>query len=72
MSRVYIGGLAPDVQQRDVEDAFYKFGKLLNVWVARKPPGFAFLVRTHGVLCVASRRTPHFWGVPLLLLSTTR
>ena len=46
MSRVYVGGLPKDVEQRDIEDAFYKFGKLTNVWIARKPPGFAFLVRT--------------------------
>ncbi len=49
-SRVYVGGLPKDIDQREVEDAFYKFGKLTNVWVARKPPGFAFLVRCANAL----------------------
>ena len=27
----------------DLEDAFAKYGPLRNVWVARNPPGFAFV-----------------------------
>merc|ERR1711862_738300 len=27
----------------DLEDAFTKFGPVKNVWVARRPPGFAFV-----------------------------
>ena len=27
----------------DIEDTFSKFGRVRDVWVARKPPGFAFL-----------------------------
>ena len=27
----------------DLEDAFSKYGPVRNVWVARRPPGFAFV-----------------------------
>ena len=27
----------------DIEDAFQKIGRVSDVWVARKPPGFAFI-----------------------------
>lgn len=27
----------------DLEDAFTKYGPVRNVWVARRPPGFAFV-----------------------------
>ncbi len=30
--------------QRQIEDAFSKFGKLVEVWLARYPPWFAFVV----------------------------
>ncbi|EPB80741.1 hypothetical protein ANCCEY_00147 [Ancylostoma ceylanicum] len=26
-----------------IEDAFYRFGRIRKVWVARRPPGFAFV-----------------------------
>ena len=31
------------MQERDLEDIFAKYGKLTNVWVARNPPGFAYV-----------------------------
>jgi hypothetical protein len=36
------GNLPPGIPDRDVEDAFAKYGRLRNTWVARKPPGFGF------------------------------
>ena len=27
----------------DLEDAFSRIGRVRDVWVARKPPGFAFI-----------------------------
>ena len=27
----------------DIEDAFGRIGRVSDVWVARKPPGFAFI-----------------------------
>jgi len=41
--KVYIGGLRDDANRYDIEDVFRKIGKVKDVWVARKPPGFAFV-----------------------------
>ena len=41
--KVYIGNLAEGASKADIEGAFSKFGPLRNVWVARNPPGFAFV-----------------------------
>ncbi|KAL0660155.1 hypothetical protein Bca4012_080740 [Brassica carinata] len=48
MSRVYVGNLDPRVSERELEDEFRVYGvikrqELLYVWVARRPPGYAFL-----------------------------
>ncbi|PON59295.1 Splicing factor-like protein [Parasponia andersonii] len=43
MSRVYVGNLDPRVSERDLEDEFRMFGVLRSVWVARRPPGYAFI-----------------------------
>eukprot|EP00193_Tetraselmis_chui_P004392 CAMPEP_0177760344 /NCGR_PEP_ID=MMETSP0491_2-20121128/5218_1 /TAXON_ID=63592 /ORGANISM="Tetraselmis chuii, Strain PLY429" /LENGTH=142 /DNA_ID=CAMNT_0019276239 /DNA_START=45 /DNA_END=473 /DNA_ORIENTATION=+ len=42
-TRVYLGNLDPRASEAEVEDEFIRFGKLRSVWVARKPPGFAFI-----------------------------
>ncbi|KAH9424463.1 hypothetical protein DERP_004648 [Dermatophagoides pteronyssinus] len=41
--KVYVGNLQDNCLKTDVENAFSKFGPLKNVWVARNPPGFAFV-----------------------------
>lgn len=56
--KVYIGGLPPDATSEEVclrilewqnylslqiEDAFSRYGRIFKVWVARRPPGFAFV-----------------------------
>ncbi|GLJ30091.1 hypothetical protein SUGI_0595020 [Cryptomeria japonica] len=43
MARIYVGNLDPRVTERELEDEFRVFGVLRSVWVARKPPGFAFI-----------------------------
>ncbi|KAF9624609.1 hypothetical protein IFM89_012031, partial [Coptis chinensis] len=43
MSRVYVGNLDPRVSERELEDEFRAYGVLRSVWVARKPPGYAFV-----------------------------
>ncbi|KAJ8758762.1 hypothetical protein K2173_000483 [Erythroxylum novogranatense] len=43
MSRVYVGNLDSRVTERDLEDEFRKFGVIRSVWVARRPPGYAFI-----------------------------
>lgn len=41
--KIYIGGLKDDANRYDIEDTFGRFGPVRDVWVARKPPGFAFV-----------------------------
>jgi len=41
--KVYVGGLSEDTSRYDLEDAFSKIGKVVNVWVAQRPPGFGFV-----------------------------
>ena len=46
----------------DIEDAFQKIGRVSDVWVARKPPGFAFIemeVNVEAYLNILSNRTKH-------------
>ncbi|KAH7832922.1 hypothetical protein Vadar_001347 [Vaccinium darrowii] len=43
MSRVYVGNLDPRVSERELEDEFRVYGVLRSVWVARRPPGYAFI-----------------------------
>ncbi|CAJ1972214.1 unnamed protein product [Sphenostylis stenocarpa] len=43
MSRVYVGNLDSRVTERDLEDEFRVFGVIRSVWVARRPPGYAFI-----------------------------
>lgn len=38
--RVYVGGLPHDIGERELDDAFGRYGRLRNIWIARKPPGF--------------------------------
>jgi len=41
--KVYVGGLREEADRYDLEDAFGKIGKVSNVWIARRPPGFGFV-----------------------------
>ena len=41
--KVYVGDLPPDASEKELERAFNYYGHLRNVWVARNPPGFAFV-----------------------------
>jgi len=41
--KIFIGGLRDDANRYDIEDVFRKYGPVRDVWVARKPPGFAFV-----------------------------
>ncbi|XP_019435151.1 PREDICTED: serine/arginine-rich splicing factor RSZ22-like isoform X1 [Lupinus angustifolius] len=43
MSRVYVGNLDSRVTERELEDEFRVFGVIRSVWVARRPPGYAFI-----------------------------
>ncbi|KAL9981580.1 hypothetical protein ACROYT_G010301 [Oculina patagonica] len=41
--KVYVGGLGENGTKEEIEREFEKFGRLHDVWVARNPPGFAFV-----------------------------
>lgn len=41
--KVYVGGLTRNASREEIERAFGHYGKLKNVFVARNPPGFAFV-----------------------------
>jgi len=38
-----VGNLGSSASKHEIEGAFAKYGPLRNVWVARNPPGFAFV-----------------------------
>lgn len=40
---MYVGDLGNNASKQEIEDAFGYYGPLRNVWVARNPPGFAFV-----------------------------
>lgn len=46
--RLHIANLDDSVRRRDIEEAFGKFGKLSDVWVASYPPFYAFVVFERG------------------------
>lgn len=43
-TRVYVGGLPRDATSNEIQDGFSRYGRVSNIWVARNPPGFAFVV----------------------------
>ena len=50
MPSLYVAGtgIGETIEERDLEDAFGKYGTIEKIWVARKPPGFAFIDFTDG------------------------
>lgn len=42
-TKVYVGELGNNASKQELEDAFGYYGHLRSVWVARNPPGFAFV-----------------------------
>ncbi|KAK2717809.1 hypothetical protein QYM36_006567, partial [Artemia franciscana] len=42
-AKIYVGDLGNNASKSELEDAFSYYGRLRNVWVARNPPGFAFV-----------------------------
>lgn len=41
--KVYVGNLGSNGSKQELEREFERFGRLHDVWVARNPPGFAFV-----------------------------
>ena len=44
MCRLHVGDLNERVTQDDLERAFSRYGEIKEVWMARNPPSFAFIV----------------------------
>jgi len=42
-SKIYLGDLSSHTSKEEVEDACAKYGRVHSVWLARNPPGFAFV-----------------------------
>ena len=43
MSVVYVGNLDERADSRDLRDEFDRYGRIRDIWIARNPPGFAFV-----------------------------
>lgn len=43
--RVFVGNLPQDIRERELEDLFYKYGRILEIdlKLPPRPPGFAFV-----------------------------
>ena len=41
--KVYVGDLPREASEKELERHFSYYGRLRSVWVARNPPGFAFI-----------------------------
>lgn len=46
-TRVYVGNLGTSGEKGELEREFAHYGRLRDVWVARNPPGFAFIEFEH-------------------------
>jgi len=43
MSCVYVDNLDARISEQELEDEFQIYGVIRRIWVARKPPGYAFI-----------------------------
>ncbi|TDH66882.1 uncharacterized protein CCR75_007146 [Bremia lactucae] len=41
--RIYVGNLVPKAKEVHLTSKFARFGTIHSIWIARKPPGFAFV-----------------------------
>ncbi|CAL4091806.1 unnamed protein product [Meganyctiphanes norvegica] len=46
-ARLHVAELDVDTRKRDLEKVFEKYGRLREIWMARNPPCFAFVVFNH-------------------------
>ncbi|KAG7156607.1 Serine/arginine-rich splicing factor 7-like 1 [Homarus americanus] len=46
-ARLHVAELDVDTRKRDLERVFEKYGRLREIWMARNPPCFAFVVYAH-------------------------
>ena len=41
--KVWVGGLGDEGTRLEIEEAFGQIGPVKNIWLAKNPPGFAFV-----------------------------
>ncbi|EFO98351.1 hypothetical protein CRE_24262 [Caenorhabditis remanei] len=41
--QVYVGNLPFDATEEELHDVFSVMGPIKNIWIAKRPPGFAFV-----------------------------
>ena len=41
--KVWVGGLGDEGTRLEIEEAFGEIGPVKNIWLAKNPPGFAFV-----------------------------
>lgn len=68
--KVYVGDLGHNASKPELEDAFSYYGPLRNVWVARNPPGFAFVEFEDPRDAEDAVRSMFCYGIRLNLLIT--
>jgi arginine/serine-rich splicing factor 1/9 len=49
MTRIFVGNLPMDIREREIDDIFYKFGRINDIQIKRpdRPPAFAFVTFSH-------------------------
>lgn len=57
--RLFIGNIAPGVTEHDVCKYFGYFGEVKMVWLARDPPGFAYVVYFDRNVAETARNKTH-------------
>ena len=45
--KVYVGDLGSGTARQELRNIFGRYGEIRNLWVARNPPGFAFIEFQH-------------------------
>mmetsp|Transcript_25420 Transcript_25420/g.33099 ORF Transcript_25420/g.33099 Transcript_25420/m.33099 type:complete len:249 (+) Transcript_25420:32-778(+) len=48
-TRIFVGNLPMDIRERELDDIFYKYGRISDIQIKRpdRPPAFAFVTFTH-------------------------
>ncbi|EQC30651.1 hypothetical protein SDRG_11706 [Saprolegnia diclina VS20] len=68
LCKVYVGRLTPHANETHLQAFFRPFGVIRHIWIARRPPGFAFVTylkaadATHAVEAVQAMADPAILG----------
>jgi hypothetical protein len=63
--KVWIGNLGNEGTKLEIEDAFSEIGTVKNIWLAKNPPGFAFVEMDVSKTC-------HFFKLNIYLKCRTK